>query len=128
MTRTVLLIIAVLLFPFAMALVGCSGSAKQSKSNSSTAANENEQSNKVVAPAEANANNAKITAALAELSAEDRALAIAQKVCPVSGELLGEMGAPVKVDVKGQSVFICCEGCQDELLSKPDEYLAKIKK
>ena len=38
------------------------------------------------------------------------------------------MGAPIKVDVNGQPVFICCEGCKDKLLSKPEEYLAKLKK
>ncbi len=69
-----------------------------------------------------------ITAALAELPAKDKALAEEQKICPVSGELLGAMGAPVKIDVKGQPVFICCEGCKDKLLAKPDEYLAKLKK
>lgn len=72
--------------------------------------------------------NAEVTANLAKLSNEDRALAEKQKVCPVSGEELGSMGAPIKVDVKGQPVFICCEGCKEDLLAKPDEYLAKLKK
>src|SRR5262245_40723544 len=67
---------------------------------------------------------AEITTALAELPADDRKLAVEQKICPVSGERLGSMGAPVKIDVKGQPVFICCEGCRDELLSKPEEFLA----
>src|SRR6476469_7672944 len=40
--------------------------------------------------------NAEIVAALAKLSAEDRAIAEKQKVCPVSGEPLGTMGAPIK--------------------------------
>ena len=72
--------------------------------------------------------NAEVTANLAKLSNEDRALAEKQKVCPVSGEELGSMGAPIKVDVKGQPVFICCEGCKEDLLSKPDEFLAKLQK
>lgn len=75
-----------------------------------------------------NSANAEVTANLAKLSKEDRALAEKQKVCPVSGEELGSMGAPIKVDVKGQQVFICCEGCKEDLLAKPDEYLAKLKK
>lgn len=70
----------------------------------------------------------KIVAALASLSVEDRALAEKQKVCPVSGEPLGMMGAPKKLDVKGQAVFICCEGCEEKLLANPDEYLAKLNK
>jgi len=72
------------------------------------------------------ATNEAVTAALAELSPEDRALAEKQRICPVTGELLGSMGAPMKVEVKGQTVFICCEGCKEELLAKPDEYLAKL--
>ncbi|MHC4931418.1 MAG: hypothetical protein ACYTGV_04430 [Planctomycetota bacterium] len=65
---------------------------------------------------------------MARLSPQDRALAEAQKDCPVSGEPLGSMGAPIKVDVKGQAVFICCEGCRKKLLRDPDTYLAKLKK
>jgi len=72
--------------------------------------------------------NAEVAASFAKLSAEDRAIAEKQKICPVSGEELGSMGAPIKVDVKGQPVFICCEGCKEELLAKPDEYLAKLQK
>jgi hypothetical protein len=68
-----------------------------------------------------------IAAALAELSPEDRALVEKQLVCPVGGGKLGSMGAPIKVDVKGQSVFICCEGCREELLRNADEYLVKLK-
>ena len=33
---------------------------------------------------------------------------------------------PIKVDVKGQPVFICCEGCRDSLLDNPDKYLANL--
>ena len=72
--------------------------------------------------------NAEIAAELAKLPAEDKALAETQKICPVSGEPLGAMGAPIKVDVKGKPVFICCEGCKEELLAKPDEYIAKLQK
>lgn len=72
--------------------------------------------------------NAEITEALAKLSAEERALAEKQKICPVSGEPLGTMGTPKKIDVKGQPVFICCDGCEEKLLANPDEYLAKLNK
>jgi Cu(I)/Ag(I) efflux system membrane fusion protein len=66
-------------------------------------------------------------AELAKLSPEDSASAEKQHVCLVSGEMLGTMGAPIKVDVNGQQVWICCEGCRDMLLENPDEYLAKLK-
>jgi hypothetical protein len=69
----------------------------------------------------------KMTEQLASLSAEDRASAMKQHVCPVSGEMLGTMGVPEKVDVNGQAVWICCDGCKDKLLAEPDKYLAKLK-
>jgi hypothetical protein len=69
---------------------------------------------------------AKIKASFASLSPEDRELAMKQKTCPVSGELLGLMATPIKVDVEGHTVFICCPSCKDPLLEKPDEYLAKL--
>jgi YHS domain-containing protein len=111
---------------FAMLIGGCSNSAPPpaSQQNASGAS----QSSPVVAADEQGKSDPKITAALAELSTEDRALALKQKICPVSGEALGSMGAPLKVDVKGRAVFICCDGCREQLLAKPDEYLAKINK
>lgn len=65
-------------------------------------------------------------AALAELSDADRALAETQVICPVRKYRLGSMGAPPKVDVNGKPVFICCEGCREDLLSDPDKYLALL--
>ena len=69
---------------------------------------------------------AKIKASLALLSTEDRSLAEKQKICPVSGEALGTMGAPKKISVAGHDVFICCQGCEKELTGEPDKYLAKL--
>lgn len=64
-----------------------------------------------------------IAEAMADLSKEDRELAMAQEICPVAGKPLGSMGTPIKVDVKGQPVFLCCNGCRDSLLKDPDKYL-----
>jgi Cu(I)/Ag(I) efflux system membrane fusion protein len=69
----------------------------------------------------------KMTEALADFSAEDRESAMKQHFCPVSGEMLGTMGVPEKVDVNGQSVWICCEGCKEKLLGDPETYFAKLK-
>jgi hypothetical protein len=69
----------------------------------------------------------KMKAELAKLSPEDAASAEKQHMCPVSGEMLGTMGAPQKIDVNGRNVWICCDGCKDQLLEKPDEYLAKLR-
>ena len=58
----------------------------------------------------------------------DQAAAMAQKGCPVSGEHLGEMGVPIKLDVKGTNVFLCCQSCVDKAKASPDEILAKLPK
>ena len=70
----------------------------------------------------------RIAAAFAKLSGEDRSLAQEQRLCPVTDLSLGSMGAPIKVNVHGRPVFICCKGCESKLLAKPDEYLAKLPK
>jgi hypothetical protein len=38
------------------------------------------------------------------------------------------MGVPVKVTVKGQLVFLCCEGCVKRALADPDRTLAEVQK
>lgn len=70
---------------------------------------------------------ADVASGLAELSATDRAAAEKQRVCPVSGGLLGSMGIPYKVTVKGQTVFLCCPDCEQAIMKDPDKYLAKLK-
>ena len=69
-----------------------------------------------------------IAQAMAQLAPEDRKLAEAQRICPVSDMPLGSMGVPIKVDVQGQSVFICCEGCRESLLTEAVKYLAKLSR
>ena len=72
--------------------------------------------------------NAKIKAALAKLSPEDRALAESQRYCPVrTDSLLGSMGAPLKIMLDGQPVFLCCAGCKGRALANPTATLAKAK-
>ncbi len=34
-----------------------------------------------------------------------------QEICPMSGNKLGEHGAPIKVKVGEETVFLCCQGC-----------------
>lgn len=67
-----------------------------------------------------------VAKAMASLSPEDRAAAEKQRVCLVTGEPLGSMGAPIKVTVNGRDVFLCCEGCRESLMKDPDKYLAKL--
>ena len=73
--------------------------------------------------------DAKLTAALAGLSAEDRVLVESQKFCPIlKNNRLGSMGPPVKLDVDGHTVFVCCEGCQEQALEDPPKTLAQVAK
>jgi hypothetical protein len=70
--------------------------------------------------------DADVTTNLAKLSSEDRKLAEEQKVCPISGEALGDMGVPIKLTVNDQPVFLCCKGCEKDALGSPDKTLAKV--
>lgn len=58
---------------------------------------------------------------------EDRLLAAKQKTCPVTGAPLDSMGGPVRVEMAGRVVFICCKGCEKALRSDPAKYLAKMQ-
>lgn len=67
-------------------------------------------------------------AQIEKLPAEDQVLALAQKVCPASDEPLGSMGVPIKVEAGGESIFVCCAGCVEEVKADPDTYIAKLGK
>ena len=68
----------------------------------------------------------KIAAAMAKLKAEDRKLAEEQGFCAVmTKKRLGSMGTPVKLDIKGKTVFLCCKGCEGEAEADPDATLKK---
>ncbi len=77
-------------------------------------------------PKKAGTDSKALPEGLAELSEADRALAVKQKLCPVSDEPLGSMGKPVKMEIKGRTVFLCCGGCEEDLKKDPDKYLAKL--
>jgi hypothetical protein len=79
-------------------------------------------------PAPARPADSEVAQNLAKLSPRARALAIRQKVCPVTGVLLGspDMGVPYRVEVAGRTVFLCCKGCEAELKKDVDKYLSKI--
>ena len=69
----------------------------------------------------------KVSATLAKLSSADRQLAEAQSFCAVMNhQKLGSMGAPLKLEIKGEPVFLCCAGCKTKALKNPDETLAKV--
>jgi Cu(I)/Ag(I) efflux system membrane fusion protein len=65
-----------------------------------------------------------VYAALEPLSQSDRQLAEAQVICPVTKVRLGSMGmgTPIKLEIEGKTVFICCEGCRDGWVNAPEKY------
>ena len=70
-----------------------------------------------------------IAIALANLNSEDRSLADSQKYCAVmTDNLLGSMGTPLKVEVNGQPVLLCCKGCTAKALRNAEETLATVAK
>jgi len=73
--------------------------------------------------------DADVATAMAKLSPDDRKEAEAQKFCAVMGDsLLGSMGTPLKLDVNGQPVFVCCSGCKSKALKNPEQTLATVAK
>ncbi len=63
---------------------------------------------------------------LEKLPAEDRSLAMAQKVCPITGAKLGSMGKPYKMTVDGRTLFLCCPACESKVKQDPQAALRKI--
>ncbi len=60
------------------------------------------------------------------LSPEDRGLAASQRVCPVTGEKLGSMGKPYKMELSGRVIFLCCQGCEEQVKADPAAALEKL--
>jgi membrane fusion protein, copper/silver efflux system len=63
-----------------------------------------------------------------QLPKADRRLALAQRICPVTGAALGSMGVPVKITLRGQTVFLCCKGCMGKAKRNPDQMLKIVAK
>lgn len=64
-----------------------------------------------------------------KLSASDHALVDAQEWCVIQTEArLGSAGPPVKVRVRRQTIFLCCENCRVQAEGDPDETLATLAK
>ena len=110
-------LIGTLLGLLALAIVGCADSAKTPPGSSSSGHAGHE-----VAEVDVASN-------LAKLGEDARKLAEAQKFCAIETEnRLGSMGPPLKLDVKGEVVFVCCKGCQKKALAHADETLATVAK
>ena len=104
----------------ALALAGC-GSGEPS--NQPGPASQGTGRGDAVKPEEA----AEIKAERDKLPAADRAAVDAQEWCAVNTKSrLGSMGPPVKVTVKDQAVYLCCDGCETKALANPDKTLASV--
>lgn len=47
-------------------------------------------------------------------------------ICIVSGDKLGQMGAPTVVNYKGTEVRFCCKDCVKDFEKDPDKYLKRL--
>lgn len=63
---------------------------------------------------------------LSGFSEADRQAVLRQKVCPVGNLPLGSMGPPVRVEIQGRPVFLCCEACRGPLQDDPGKYLPRL--
>jgi hypothetical protein len=115
--RSHLTMLAVATFSLLVSAPGCNRSGPTEPEAAGPSAGEVSSSN----------DQAEIEAALAKLSPADRALAEAQKICPVSDQPLGSMGTPIKVTVEGREVFVCCEGCIAEVKDNFEKYAPKLE-
>lgn len=63
---------------------------------------------------------------LGKLPPPDREAARQQADCPVTGKPLGSMGVPIRVDVDGRPIFLCCAGCTAMVQKDPQAILQKL--
>ncbi len=63
---------------------------------------------------------------LSKLDEAERPQAARQKICPVTGKLLGSMGVPPKVTLRGRGVFLCCAGCSGAIEADSERFLSKL--
>ncbi|MGA2033625.1 MAG: efflux RND transporter permease subunit [Thermoguttaceae bacterium] len=64
---------------------------------------------------------------LDDLSPADRTAAEIQRVCPVSGKLLGSLGKPCRIEVERRTVFLADETMLETFRKDPQAYVKKIR-
>ena len=52
---------------------------------------------------------------------------VGNKLCPISGEKVGEMGEVVKVEHNGKVYNLCCKMCIKDFKKDPEKYIKKIE-
>jgi len=74
-----------------------------------------------------NSLEAEIAEMIGKLDEADQKVAMEQKFCAVqSHERLGSMGVPAKLELEGQTIFLCCEGCEKSAKADPEKTLARV--
>ena len=51
-----------------------------------------------------------------------KAVEVGNKICPVSGNKIGEMGEPIKYEYKGKIYNLCCPMCVKDFKKDPEKY------
>jgi YHS domain-containing protein len=52
----------------------------------------------------------------------NKAVEVGNKICPVSGEKVGQMGEIVKYEYNGKIYNLCCEMCLKDFKKDPEKY------
>ena len=108
----------------ASAYFGATGGPQSGKAGGSARRSDADAEEKSAADVELTAEH---LAEIAKLGRADRKAAREQKLCPVTELPLGSMGKPIKLTVEGEAVFLCCQGCVDEIKAEPRKYLNKLR-
>jgi hypothetical protein len=64
---------------------------------------------------------------ISALPRSEQSAALQQRTCPVTRQLLGSMGQPVRVTVAGRAVYTCCPDCAEQLRRNPSYYLGSAE-
>ncbi|HAZ10517.1 MAG TPA: hypothetical protein DCY56_05370 [Candidatus Omnitrophica bacterium] len=59
-------------------------------------------------------------------SPEEAAVDVGNKICPVSGEKVGEGMESAIYEYEGKIYNFCCAGCIDEFKKYPEKYIKKV--
>jgi YHS domain-containing protein len=52
---------------------------------------------------------------------------IANKICPISGQPVEAMGAPVPVEYNGKMYNLCCKMCAKDFQADPEKFMKKAE-
>jgi YHS domain-containing protein len=55
-----------------------------------------------------------------------QAVEVGNKICPVSGEKVGEMGDIFKTEYNGKIYNLCCAMCAKDFQKDPEKYIQKV--